>query len=89
MKKIKLTLAALLFGLVSVQAQKASIPNVLNLKSAKDAGQIIENNKLVGYYIFFQKEKVDKKSVAYEVEVFDDNYNISKTFEIIRPNLPK
>lgn len=85
MNKIKLTSLLVLMSIFSVFAQKKSVQNVLNFKSAKDAGEIIENNKLVGYYIFYLKEKVDKKTSAYEVEIYDDNYNVTKNFEIIRP----
>ncbi len=85
MNKIKLTTLLVFMSIFSVFAQNASVPNVLNFKSAKDAGEIIENNKLVGYYIFYLKEKVDKKTNAYEVEMYDDNYNVTKSFEIIRP----
>lgn len=76
---------ALLLSVFSVSAQEASVSNVLNLRTAKHSGQIVENNKLVGYYIFYTKEKIDKNNTAYEVEMFDDNYNSSSKFEIIRP----
>lgn len=69
----------------SVQAQEASISNVLNLKSAKQTGQIVENDKLVGYFVFYFKEKEDSKNSTYEIEIFDDNYNSVKSFEITRP----
>jgi len=85
MNKIKLTSLLVLMSIFSVFAQNKSVANVLNFKSTKDAGEIIENNKLVGYYIFYLKEKVDKKTSAYEVEIYDDNYNVTKNFEIIRP----
>ena len=78
-------LFALLMSVLSVNAQQASVENVLNLRTAKHSGQIIENNKLVGYFIFFTKEKVDKNNTAYEIEMFDDNYNPSSNFEIERP----
>ena len=80
MNKIKLTSLLVLMSIFSMFAQNKSVPNVLNFKSAKDAGEIIENNKLVGYYIFYLKEKVDKKTSAYEVEIYDDNYNIKKRY---------
>lgn len=66
-------------------AQQATVSNVLNLRTAKHSGVILQKNKLVGYYVFYLKEKVDKKNNAYEVELFDDNYNPTGTFEIIRP----
>lgn len=68
-----------------MNAQETSIPNVLNIKSAQYSGEIIENRKLVGYYVFYLKEKVDKKNNAYIVELFDDNYNRTKSIDITRP----
>ncbi|MCE2743374.1 MAG: hypothetical protein LW701_07390 [Fluviicola sp.] len=65
--------------------QKTTIDNVLNIKSAKQTGEIIENQKLVGYFVFYFKEKVDKNNCAYEVSIFDDNFKPKKDFEIIRP----
>lgn len=80
----------LFFGLALLMAgvtfgQSASITNVLNLKSIKQRGEIIENDKLVGYFVFYFKEKNDSKTSTYEVELFDDNYNSVKSFEITRP----
>jgi len=85
MKNVKMVLFTLLMSVLSVNAQQASVENVLNLRTAKHSGQIIENNKLVGYFIFFTKEKVDRNTTAYEIEMFDDNYNPSSNFEIVRP----
>lgn len=86
MRKLKLSALLLMFGTASlVQAQEATVPNVLNIKSAQQSGEIYENDKLVGYYVFFIKEKADKANTAYEVELFDDNYNQAGTFEIVRP----
>ncbi len=75
---------ALMFG--NAHSQTVTIDNVLNLRSAKSSGEIIKNKKIVGYYVFFFKEKVDKKNSAYEVQTFDDNYNPRK---IIRNYTPK
>ena len=49
MNNLKLTVSALflLIGLVGF-SQSTSIPNVLNLKSAKQSGEILENQKIVG-----------------------------------------
>lgn len=86
MRKMKIVIASLLLSLSCGYAQNASVPNVLNLKSAKQSGQILEKNKIVGYYVFFTKEKADKANTTYEVELFDDNYNKTGSFEITRPN---
>jgi len=84
--KFKLTLN-LLFLVISLNvfSQSTSIPNVLNLKSAKNSGKIVENEKIVGYYVFYFKEKNDKKSSTYEVSIYDDNFKLKKNFEITRP----
>lgn len=85
MKNAKLILIALLLSVFSVSAQEASVSNVLNLRTAKHSGQIVEQNKLVGYFIFYTKEKVDRNNTAYEIQMYDDNYNPSSNFEIVRP----
>lgn len=85
MKKVNLIFAVLcLMTVINVNAQ-TTIPNVLNLRSAKQSGEIIENDKLVGYFVFYFKEKTDSKNATYEVQLFDDNYNSVKNFEITRP----
>lgn len=84
-KSIVMLLASLLSMTFQAKAQTASIPNVLDIKSAKQTGAILENNKLVGYFVFYFKERADSKTSAYEIEVFDDNYNAVKSFEVVRP----
>jgi hypothetical protein len=85
-KKISLLFLVLaLTGGQWTNAQTTTISNVLNMKSAKQSGNILENDKIVGYYVFYFKEKISKTISAYEVELFDDNYNSVKTFEIERP----
>jgi hypothetical protein len=86
MKKAKMLLCLLFLGLsLAGNAQTATIPNVLNFKSTKSSGEIFENEKLVGYYVFYFKEKADKKNSIYEIEILDDNFNSMKSFEITRP----
>lgn len=80
---ISLTVLMFVFNFTA-SAQEHTISNVLNLKSAKQSGSIIENGKLVGYFIFYFKEKQDKKISSYEIEIFDDNYNQLKNFEVVR-----
>lgn len=85
MRKIKIALLALTLAISGVNAQTTSIDNVLGLRSAKSTGEIFKNEKLVGYYVFYFKEKVDKKNTAYEIKTYDDNYNPVSSFEIVRP----
>ncbi|GEM_PF-528248 len=86
MKKLHLKLIALFVSISMIGFnQSTSISNVLNLKSAKQSGEIVENQKIVGYYVFYFKEKTDKKNSTYEISLFDDNFKLKKSFEIIRP----
>ena len=77
--KLSLSLLFIIIGL-NVFSQSTSIPNVLNLRSAKNSGKILENDKIVGYYVFYFKEKNDKKTSTYEVSIFDDNFKLKKNF---------
>lgn len=83
MKQLKY-LAASIFAFCNFAMAQTTVPNVLNLRSANNSGTIMEENKIVGYYVFYNKEKVDKANNAYEVDIFDDNYNPSGKFEIVR-----
>jgi hypothetical protein len=84
MKKLVLIAILLLLG-TNLMAQ-SSVPNVLNYKSVKSSGAIVSNEKVSGYYMFYFKEKNDKKTSTYEVILFDDNYNSVRNFEITRPS---
>jgi hypothetical protein len=83
MKSIVLTLAVLI-GMSSEIFSQSSINNISFNRTASK-GEIVENNKIVGYYYFAFKDKADKKNNIYEVNIFDDNYNKVKSFEITRP----
>lgn len=86
MNILKLTMCSLFLSIgLMGYSQTTSITNVLNLKSAKNSGEIIENQKLVGYYVFYFKEKNDKATCTYEVNLYDDNFKLKKSFEISRP----
>jgi len=82
--KLILLLVTLLLSILTVDAQEASVPDVLNFRITKNSGEIVQNGKIVGYYVFYLKEKLDKKNNAYEIEIFDDNYNSTTTIEIVR-----
>ncbi|MBD3637169.1 MAG: hypothetical protein HUJ25_07460 [Crocinitomicaceae bacterium] len=83
--KMPLAIVALFMWANIGICQSTSIPNVLKLRSAKSSGAIIENDKLVGYYVFFFKEKEDRKNSTYEIQIFDDNLNAVKEIAITRP----
>lgn len=86
MSKVRnwLFVSALFIGFSTI-AQNTSIYNVLNTSGAKQNGTIIENEELVGYYMFYFKEKEDRKTSTYEIKVFDTEYKEMNSFEITRP----
>lgn len=81
---IRLAVIAILLT-TSVNAQQATVSNVLNLRALKSRGTVVENDKLVGYFLFYFKEKKDKKTSDYEIELYDNNYNLVKSFTLTRP----
>ena len=86
MKKTKhILLTAMLFISCSLFAQQSTISNILNIKYLKQSGVIVENEKLAGYFMFYFKEKEDRKTSNYELEIYDDNYNSVGSFNITRP----
>jgi hypothetical protein len=85
MVKLKTVVLSMLLAFsLGLYGQSTSVPNVLNIKSRKSSGRITENGTVVGYYVFYFKEKMDKKNNAYEIKLFDDNFNSKKSFEIVR-----
>lgn len=82
--KFTLLLSIFLLGALKSSAQQASVPDVIDFRSQQNSGEIIQNGKIAGYYVFYLKEKLDKKNNAYEIELFDDNFNSTKTIEIVR-----
>lgn len=84
MSLLKTLLFAALLVPGSLVAQ-TTMPNVLNLRSANSMGTIINEDKVVGYYVFYIREQIDKETMAYEVDLFDDNYTFTSNFEIISP----
>ena len=85
MKRVQLILTALLLIIATSTIAQSTVPNVLNYKNLKSKGPIISDDKISGYYLFYFKEKNDKKNSSYEIALFDDNYNSAKNFEITRP----
>ncbi|MFZ1528603.1 MAG: DUF6770 family protein [Ferruginibacter sp.] len=41
----------------------------------RNAGEILENNEVRGYYFFYQSDKIDKKTNEYTVQITDENAN--------------
>jgi hypothetical protein len=64
--------------------QSRKIENVLRM-DLRNKGNIIENDKVVGYYLFYKVDRKDRKNEIYSLQILDDNLNLAKTMEIVRP----
>jgi hypothetical protein len=76
-KKFKGLLPAILLfiGLQSVKAQeKLSIDKVYKM-SLRNAGTIITDEQVKGYYYFFMSDKIDRKTNEYTLQLVDANLN--------------
>lgn len=67
-----------------VNAQSHKILNVIKM-SIRNSGYIMEKDALVGYYVFYKVDKVDRKTEAFKLELLDNNLGIVKTIDILQP----
>ena len=84
---MKKTAALLLFVLMAVgfaKAQTQTFENVLKM-DLRNKGYIMENDNLVGTYLFYLNEKVDRKTDSYLLKILDNNLSLVKSIEIERP----
>ncbi len=76
MKKLHLVFTfILLMGIClfsSLQAQEVNIGKVMNFQ-LRNSGPIYSGNQIDGYYFFYQVDKVDRKTRAYLLKIYDDN----------------
>ena len=84
MKNMKSIFLGLILCISLFGNTQTTVENVLDIKTAKQSGAIYEDEKLIGYYTFFFKEKSDKKNSIYEIGVYDDNFTLKKSFEVKR-----
>lgn len=77
MKRIFYALAILLAGTVhqKVSAQsKLSIDNVVSVY-LRNSGPIIAEEEIKGYFLFYQSDKIDKRTNEYTLQIMDENVN--------------
>jgi len=68
----------------SAMAQSRKIEKVMQL-NRRSSGYIMEKDKLVGYYAFYKKDNVDKKTASFQLDLLDDNLGLVKSIDIQRP----
>lgn len=73
-KKLITGLMLLLFASGHVIAQKMDISDVRSAK-LRNTGEILENSEVKGYYIFYESDKIDKKTIEYTIAITDENLN--------------
>ena len=87
MKKIRCYLLAFLLACMSINYSLAQTREFTNLVSYRPSGSgpILENDNIKGYYAFYMYDKADKKNDAYLLQLMDDNLNIVKSMDVLRP----
>ncbi len=51
----------------------------------RNSGEIVKNNEVVGYYNFILLEKKDRKNNHYLLSIQDENLNLIKSIEMVKP----
>ncbi|MEK6477896.1 DUF6770 family protein [Catalinimonas sp. 4WD22] len=77
-----LCLALVMITVSPILAQKKDFSDFLTVK-LRNMGPIIEGNEVKGYYMFYQTDKVDRKTNAYQLRILDQNLNEVGNREII------
>jgi hypothetical protein len=67
-----------------LMGQERSIENIRKVRFSQ-SGAIQENQQLVGYYSFYQYDKVDSKTNAYHLDIFDTNLNEVTSVKMKKP----
>ncbi|WPP51142.1 DUF6770 family protein [Catalinimonas niigatensis] len=63
-------------------AQKKDFSDFLTVK-LRNMGPIIKGNEVKGYYMFYQTDKIDRKTNVYQLRILDQNLNEVGNREII------
>jgi len=82
MKKIFscLLLLAVLYAHEGLAQSKTSIENVVSVY-LRNSGPIIDNEEIKGYFLFYQSDKVDRKTNEYTLQILDENVNKVKSIK--------
>lgn len=77
MKKTISSVLTLLILNLGFAQNKLTLDNVVTAY-VKNAGAIKEGNLIKGYYIFYESDKIDRKTREYTIQILDQNTNITK-----------
>lgn len=82
MKNCLFLLALLVGGTQLLPAQsKLSLENVVSVQ-LRNAGPIIANEEIKGYFLFYQSDRINKTTNEYTLQIMDENVNRVKDIKI-------
>jgi hypothetical protein len=82
MKNCLLLLLFLICSVDSIFSQsKLSLDNVVSVQ-LRNAGPIIANEEIKGYFLFYQSDKINKTTNEYTLQVMDENVNKVKDIKL-------
>jgi hypothetical protein len=82
--KLLLCVVLMVSSIVATRAQSAKIENVLKI-SVNNIGTITDSKGVAGSYFFCTLDKVNRKENAYLLRIVDNNLELVKDIEVIRP----
>lgn len=86
MKQLSITLLATLFlfwgAVSSLTAQNTTFSDVTSIQ-LRSSGTISDNDGIKGYFFFYKKEKVDRKTNSYLLKILDQNLKSIAEEEIV------
>jgi hypothetical protein len=59
---------------ISAQAQEKKIQDIVEVQ-LRNAGSIINNEIVVGHYLFYKTDRINRKTYNYELQILDQNLN--------------
>lgn len=77
-----LLITLLAFQENSIGQSKLSIENIKSVY-LRNSGSIIANEEIKGYFLFYQSDKVDKKTNEYTLQILDENVNKVKDIKFV------
>jgi hypothetical protein len=80
--RLLLPVAMLVLQQISYAQSKLSIENIKSVY-LRNSGPIIANEEIKGYFLFYQSDKVDKKTNEYTLQILDENVNKVKDIKFI------
>jgi hypothetical protein len=74
MKKVFMLLAIITIATIQTFAQSKTLNDIRSIR-LKNSGEIMDNEEVKGYFIFYEVDKVDRKNRAYKLVILDQNLN--------------